>query len=422
MTIRSSLSIVLMMACLMAWGQTAPMSRPIAELAFANFDDNHLCFPSGDSPTMEHFFAKLDSAVFFGKGNVNIMHIGGSHVQAGAFTQRFRDNLLEITPNLMGGKFFLFPFSAGKTNNPSHFKVRYTGEWSYCRNAVVRDNNKTMGLAGAALTTSDPTATISIMTRAKSPSAITPEFKFNKVSVLGYSETKNVIPVIAWEDSIISGEYNESQEAYTFRLPSFTDSISILLANGGGEFTLTGVLLENGLPGVSLHCVGVNGASVPSYLRCKDFERDLRLITPDLVIFGIGINDAAEHDFDPELFKRNYDQLIATIKHVNPDCAFIFITNNDSYRRVSRRKYTANPNGRLAEQAMTELAEKHHTALWDQFHIMGGFKSMKDWEREKLAAKDKIHFTTDGYNLMGDLLYNAFIETYVEHIKQNARK
>lgn len=419
---RGLFSIVLTLVCLIAFGQTAPLLRPISDCSFANFDDNQIIYPSGESPTMEHFFTKLDSAIFFGKGNLNIMHIGGSHVQAGTFTQRFRDNLLNVRLDLIGGQYFVFPFSAGKTNNPSHYIVKYTGTWSYCRNAVVHDDDKTMGLAGAAVTTDDPEASISIITRAKSPTSITPEFVFNKVTLLGYSETGDVVPVVDCQGLTVDGEYDEAHDAYVYRLPSFTDSICIFFEQIEDEYTLTGILLENGMPGVNVHGVGVNGASVPSYLRCENFERDLQLVKPDLVIFGIGINDAASKDFDMEVFKKNYEQLIAEIKHVNPDCAFLFMTNNDSYRRVNKKKYAVNTNGKLVEQAFMELGKKYNFAVWDQFHIMGGLGSMKNWENAKLAQKDKVHFTSDGYKLLGDLLYNAFIDSYLEHVKQNNKR
>ena len=367
----------------------------------------------------------MDSVVFFGEGNVNIMHIGGSHVQAGTFTQQFRDNLLNINTNLIGGQYFIFPFSVGKTNNPSHYLTSSTGEWTYCRNAVRRDTDKRMGLAGAALTTSDPEATISIVTRAKNSSDITPEFNFNKVTVLGFSETENVVPNVSFDDSIIQGKYNDYQSSYTFHLPDFTDSICIVFPSIEGEFTLTGVLLENGMPGISVHGIGVNGASVPSYLRCDDFERDLELVRPDLIIFSIGINDAAEANFDKETFKRNYGELISIMQRVNPDCALLFVTNNDSYKRIKVKKkkhYEVNPNGAIVEKAFLEMGKRYNAAVWDQFDIMGGLHSMQNWEKAGLAQPDKVHFTKSGYQLIGDLLYNALIESYMEHVKRNAKR
>lgn len=405
--------------------QEMPLLCPLPDLSFAHLNRNHLIFP-GDSTAMERFFQKVDSVVFFGEGNVNIMHIGGSHVQAGTFTQQFRDDLLNINTNLMGGQYFVFPFTAGGTNNPSHYMVSSTGEWTYCRNAVRRETDKRMGLAGAAVTTTDPEATISIVTRARNSSDLTPEFVFNKVTVLGFSETENVVPSISVDNEVFQGEYDDYQGTYTFELPDFTDSICIVFPSVEGEFTLTGVLLENGMPGISVHGIGVNGASVPSYLRCDDFERDLELIRPDLIIFGIGINDAAEKDFEKETFKRNYSELITIMQRVNPDCALLFVTNNDSYKsvKVSKKKtrYEVNTNGIIVEQAFMELGKKYNAAVWDQFDVMGGLGSMQDWEDASLAKKDKVHFLKPGYQLMGDLLYNALVESYMEHVKRNAKR
>ncbi|MBO6024960.1 MAG: hypothetical protein J6P83_08930 [Bacteroidales bacterium] len=423
---KTLIAIGLLLAFMPAFAQTGSLLKPVDDLEFAHLDRNRIIYP-GDSLDMERFFEKLDSVLFLGQGNLSIMHIGGSHVQAGVFTQQFRNDLLGIAPDLIGGQYFVFPFAAGGTNNPSHFRVSSTGSWDYCRNAVRKETDKRMGLAGAAITTTDADASVSIVTRERRVTAISPRFEFNKVTLIGFSETEDVVPVIGYKGKTLQGTHDESQDTYTFQLPALTDSICIFFEAMPGEFTLTGVLLDNGMPGISLHGVGVNGASLPSYLRCDDFERDLKLIKPDLVIFGIGINDAAEKDFDVTYFKRNYDALIRIIKRVNPDCALLFVTNNDSYKYVKGRKkrrgyYEVNPNGLIVEQAFMELGKQHNAAVWDQFDVMGGLYSMKDWENAGLAQRDKIHFTGDGYKLIGDLLYNALISRYLEHVKTNAKR
>ena len=418
------LAIGLLLGLCSGFAQTRPLMRPIEDLEFANFERNKLIFP-GDSLAMERFFAKMDSVIFLGEGNVSIMHLGGSHVQAGVFTQQFRDNLLNIGTDLVGGQYFVFPFSAGGTNNPSHFRVSSTGFWDYCRNAVRKENEKRMGLAGAAITTTDSTASVSIISRERRITALSPKFEFNKVTVIGFSETENVVPVVGYQGDTLKGKYNEQLSTYTFQLPTYTDSICIFFEEMPGEFTLTGVLLENGMPGISVHGVGVNGARVSSYLRCDDFERDLNLIRPDLIIFGIGINDAADKDFEVRYFKSNYNKLIKIIQRVNPDCAILFVTNNDSYtkEKLKRKKvrYNVNPNGRIVEEAFMELGKQYNAAVWDQFDIMGGLGSMQDWENAELAQKDKVHFTSSGYKVIGDLLYNALISRYLDHIKANAK-
>jgi len=52
---------------------------------------------------------------------------------------------------------------------------------------------------------------------------------------------------------------------------------------------------------------------------------------------------------------------------------------------------------------------------------MGGLSSMKQWESVGLAQHDKIHFTAIGYNLIGDLFYNALISEYLKYISENSK-
>lgn len=409
---RPSLLILLLLSCLLVQAQ-GPTKRYIPEYSCVNLDRNRLIYP-GDSLAMERFFDKLDTLLFKGKGNISIMHIGGSHVQAGVFSQAMRDNLLNLAPGITAGRGLVFPFM--KTNTPISYCISRTGEWDYCRNAVAYDTR--LGLAGASVTTSDTTASFSIVTREKRPSELTPVFDFNYVKILGYGD---MVPYVHFNNDTLVGTYNEEEGSFTFVLPDFTDSLYVDFNQAHGTFTVTGVYLDNGMPGITYHGIGVNGAKVSSYLSCEDLERDLRLVHPDLVIFGIGINDAAADTFTKEKFKNDYTTLINIIHRVSPDCALLLVTNNDSYKKVNRKKYEVNPNGLLAEEAFLELGEQHDAAVWDFFDVMGGLKSMAHWENEGLAQKDKVHFTNLGYNLIGDLLYNALMDRYKEHLNRKAR-
>ena len=119
------------------------------------------------------------------------------------------------------------------------------------------------------------------------------------------------------------------------------------------------------------------------------------------------------------------DELIRIIKRVNPDCALLFMSNNDSFKRVKGKRYKryeVNTNGLIVEEAFLEMGKQYNAAVWDQFDIMGGLKSMQDWEKAGLAKKDKVHFTNEGYKLLGDLLYNALITKYIEHIRLNTKR
>ena len=184
------------------------------------------------------------------------------------------------------------------------------------------------------------------------------------------------------------------------------------------RFTLTGILTENNAPGITYTNVGINGARVQNYFEeiCPLFEKEMSYYKPDLVIFAIGINDANVEVFNDKQFRDEYDQLIKRIQKVSPKTSFIFETNNDSYRKVRKKKYVQHPNGEIARKSFFMLAEKHKAGVWDKFSIMGGLGSMAKWEKADLAKKDKVHFKTAGYQLLGDMFYKALMQAYFDHI------
>jgi hypothetical protein len=47
---------------------------------------------------------------------------------------------------------------------------------------------------------------------------------------------------------------------------------------------------------------------------------------------------------------------------------------------------------------------------------------MEDWEKVGLAKIDKIHFTGPGYELLGDMLFNAFWSAYTDYVKTTIKK
>ena len=106
------------------------------------------------------------------------------------------------------------------------------------------------------------------------------------------------------------------------------------------------------------------------------------------------------------------------IKMANPNCAFIFMTNNDSYYK---QRYS-NPNIIKVQKAMRNLAKKHKSAYWDLYEVMGGKNSIRTWERYGLAKKDKIHFTREGYNLNADLLFEAIKLDYGNYLQNEYKQ
>lgn len=530
----------------------SPMPAPgsynidLTKYSFIDTTLNTIQFPKGTS-NFESFFQKMDTLVFENRGQIKILHIGGSHLQADVISGRIREHLIKEYPGASAGRGFVFPYAAARTNTPATYASYYKGIWDKSKN-VQKEVSKPLGLLGIAVSTSDPRAEITMMLDKYNSEPMWGETRFR---LFGYSDNGDVIPVLHVDSTDIIGILDTASQSFVFTSPRpidtiqiqfrwldslkqasvaqfITDSLvqdSILRAsidstkkdsatdvksaeaakdtakaiipqnvalpldsmfqgecdvldtaclakedkkdlgeikgtrkcsetfkkptpnyadgeldetndedehciieaevvpdsvkkNARPRFTLTGILTETDNPGITYTNVGINGAKVHDYFEevCPLFEKEMAYYKPDLVIFAIGINDANVKKFNDKRFREDYDKLIERIKKVSPNTAFIFETNNDSFRKVKKKRFVQHPNGEVARKSFFMLAEKHGAGVWDKFSIMGGLGSMAKWEKADLAKSDKVHFKMAGYHLLGDMFYKALIQAYQEHI------
>ena len=377
------------------------------------YEQNILQFP-GERIRQDYFYSRLDSLLLFHTGEVNIWHVGGSHVQADIFSHKMRSNLTELQPEIVGNRGILFPYSIAHTNYSQNYRTSYAGKWSTDKN-TRKPHSYRMGLTGMAASTQDSNARVTLRLNTNKQNT---QWRFDQLHIMGYTDSTNCYPYTVWKEDTLRARYDSLNHYYSITLPTQVDSMTIQWNMPyNASFTLTGLIPQHSNNGISYYSSGVNGAAVPAWLRCEDLAKDLQYIRPDLAIFAIGINDAAVPygSFNPETFKANYRQLIEQVLHASPHCALLFITNNDSYRYVSRRRMTANTNGPLVQRVFYELAQEYGGCVWDLFSIMGGMGSVDNWEEEQLIRPDRLHFTHQGYELLGDLLFNALLTDYLTH-------
>ena len=450
------------MVPLVGMAQSYPLMKELPRYDCINHKANRLIY-CGDSAKFEQFFAKLDSLALWGEGNINILHIGGSHIQAGVFPNRMRTNFANIQPGFAASRGAIFPYTAARTNNPKNYSVSYSGEWKKCQNSRP-PITETLGLMGYTISTNN---TQSSITFNLNPEEFGSNWKYNKLRLLATVGDPDLMPILIVGDDTIPSVYEDS--SFIFRLNVLAESGTIALgyvkefdrllnkynssiqsvdslfieentdslatdsvysleiglesdnglcaensqhsATGEYKFSIMGLLPENDFNGITYHSMGVNGASLQSWLRCERLEEQLAFVKPDVAIMAVGINDAnvPKGQFSKEMFKARYNNLLSKIYAVNPNCAVIFITNNDCVVRVGRRSYGLNENTAIVQKAMYELAKEHNAAVWDLYEIMGGLGSITVWNEVGLANKDRVHFLVPGYNLLGDMLYNAIV-------------
>jgi lysophospholipase L1-like esterase len=367
----------------------------------------------GNDDAFRKLHKKMEKVFLTGNGQVNIVHFGGSHIQADVWSNQVRNNLNNIMPGVSGPRGLIFPYKIAKTNGSWYYNIDYTGNWVSCRNVIEKDRDKILGLSGISVTTQDTLANIKIAFNEELQSL----YAHSRIKIFyHYSDSSFQIKpandeVFTQKSDTISGmiEFSFSEKKDTINLEIFKS------AENQNYFSLHGISVENDNPGIIYHSIGVNGASVPSYNRCQLLSEQIKHLQPDLILFSIGINDANDPDFSAARYEQNYDTLLAAIKKAAPDAAFIFTSNTDSYYK----KKHPNKNALEAKKVMIRLAEKHHGALWDLHAIMGGLGSIKQWEAKGMAKKDLVHLSNNGYKIIGDLLYNAILNSYLQYTSGN---
>ena len=214
-----------LLACLAVFAKepSGPLNYVIDFTKFDFIDStlNRIQFPGGNK-SFEPFFQKMDSLVFENKGKVNILHIGGSHIQADVVSGRIREHLIKEYPGASAGRGFVFPYSAARTNTPSSYGSKYKGIWDMSKN-VLREVKKPLGLLGIAVSTNDPRAEFTLLLDKYNSTPIYEETKFR---LFGYSDSNNVVPVLVVDSVDIPGELDTLTQSFVFRSPRPIDTLT----------------------------------------------------------------------------------------------------------------------------------------------------------------------------------------------------
>jgi lysophospholipase L1-like esterase len=372
---------------------------------FVEVQCNQFQFFGTESPNWLHLNKSLTQMIETGEGKLNFYHIGGSHLQADIYSHDFRTFLQSNWPGLSGERGLVFPYSLAHTNNPTNYNFSSPNTWKGFRSVNQRPEDFDYGLSGAAISCPDSLVIINfkhLRTLVKPP--------FDRLRI--YHNTGEFPYELNFGDQelLVTDLVHFPAMGYTeIRFSDHLDSLDLLFVkNNTTPFTLElfGFEFLNDLPGITYTAIGINGASLPTYLANANFSRDLQLRAPDLFIFSVGTNDAhcSYEAFDPQVYKANLEKMILQVLQSNPNCAILLTVPNDDYYM---RKY---PNRNTARQrdVIFQLAAQYQMAVWDFYGIMGELGSSKTWKNMGLMQADYVHFTGTGYHLKGTLLIEAF--------------
>ncbi len=359
------------------------------------------------SKSMANFFSKLSKSK---NEKVTILHIGDSHIQTDISSGTARTELQKIFG--YGGRGIVFPYAIGNTHATYDYYTKSSGNWEYSKN-TQRNPKLPLSITGITGLSKDTNASFSIHFR-KNQQTLHPDFKKIKLFCSISDSSLECKLINQHFQKYISPNLN-NQFTYEWIIPDTLNSLKFQLNKSNTlqkQFEIYGISIENTEPkGLLYHSVGINGATMQSFLSQKLFEEQAKHFNVDLVIFDLSTNDLAKGAFNKKTIENKLTQSIQRIRNAAPHASIIIVGMQDSYLNNSNIE-----NAYHYSNFIKEFCKNKDIAFYDYFTVAGGRYAMKKWNDSGLAQNDLIHLTTKGYKLKGELLTNALLNSYFKYV------
>lgn len=397
------------------------MEVDVSDYPFIKTEMNNILMNGDDWTVLRDKLASSNSSLF------SVVHIGDSHIQADVSTDRIRNHFQENFGS--GGRGLVTPLKIAGTNEP--FNYSFTTDTRNVSAKLMKQPWMTdIGFTGVAFT--PHTLKYGIMLSTEVPR--TPDgTEFNRVRLFASGKV------------FVDHATQSSGEPVKFdvmRTDDYTDIVferpvtSVRMGMHSFEpVTIYGAELAGAETGVRYHAIGNNGATYSSYNRLGSMGRDISMLQPDLVIVSLGTNEAFGK-VDDDLFYAEIDYLVKDIKKNNPGVRILLTTpmecqkSTRTSRRVrtrngkrrtvysSKKNYSVNTDVKRLRDVILDYGVRNGIAVYDWYEVAGGDGASAKWLDSGLMNNDRIHDTFTGYELTGDLMYDAILKTISTNQKE----
>lgn len=402
-----------------------PEEVPLPVITLIPYKDS-LCHILDTSHSLNTFFAGLDSLMARKDTVLTIVHLGDSHIQAGHYPGKVMRMMQQQFGN--AGRGWIAPFKLSKTNEPDdYFISSVVKDWVAGR-CIQKNRKCAIGLGGIGIQSASPSINMDIRIAPNNGAG----YSFNQAVLYRGDKSMPLLPAGKLKDSVRVSRASvpciPGVLADTFQISCLTDTLQLhssrrkpgtnhLLPASSFENLYYGFSLTNGGSGILYHTVGVNGAMFQNYTD-EEYVCQLALLKPSLLIVSLGTNETFGRRFTTTEFKGQIEGFLSLVRKYMPETTLLLTTPPECYKRTyvkKKRIYVRNDNTQRAAKAIVEVARRNGIACWDLFAVTGGKNSCIKWQKAKLMGKDRIHFTKEGYQEQGSLLYRALMQSYNQY-------
>ncbi|MFN8655013.1 MAG: GDSL-type esterase/lipase family protein [Candidatus Obscuribacterales bacterium] len=158
----------------------------------------------------------------------------------------------------------------------------------------------------------------------------------------------------------------------------------------------------------NVKALGGISANYPAAHAQEWLDQPIQQANPDLVILSFGSNDSAGNP-NPEQYAKTYQNLIDEVRQRAPNASILIVGPTDGNSITGANKGNDLPGLDTVIQVQKEIAAKNGLDFMDMRQAMGGPGSIEKWHADGLAAGDELHFTGQGYQKIGQGIF--------EHLK-----
>jgi lysophospholipase L1-like esterase len=397
------------MFCSLAAGQDTVALPVFKKYPFVHSERNEIV----NATVLNAFFEKLKQQRAAHDKHISVLHIGDSHIQADMITSQPRLGFQRDFGN--AGRGLVIPLRVSGSNEPFSYKINSNVKW-YGKRCVYVNDSLNYGIGGYVARTSNDSAVLNF--KVNNYQSI--NYAFNRVTVFYQHDSSFTFKLYDTAGNPLGGFSKDPVSDYlnfaTASLPYPTNYMQMRMERQDStqtHATIYGFVLENDSAGVLYNTVGVNGAEAYQYVAAKHFAEQTALLIPDVIIISLGTNEAQRRPFDKAFTMARLDSMVKQLQLCNPGVPFVLTSPPDSYYR---RKYY-NTAVAAYHEMMVEYAKQNNLAVWDLFAVTGGHKSCYQWKKYGLMQRDGVHFTRGGYELQGNLLYEALLKSYNQYVR-----
>ncbi|MDR1258887.1 MAG: GDSL-type esterase/lipase family protein [Tannerellaceae bacterium] len=384
------------------------------------FAIDSLCIVSDPAHSLDPFFDALDRLSNGTDTVISIVHLGDSHIQAGHYSGRTMRLLQQRYGN--AGRGWIAPFKITRTNEPDdYFITTLIREWTSgrCTQSTPRCP---VGPGGIGIRTPATFVNFDIYIAPNNGAG----YAFDQVVVYRGERSMPIRPAGRSRDLADVYDGEEMPPALkmitdTIRMTSPADTLclqstrrregtDLLLPADSFDNLYYGFNLTNGQPGLLYHSIGVNGSMFVNYTNPRYIRMLEATFHPSLLIVSLGTNESFGRRFRANEFEKQVRDFLSLVRKYMPNTAILFTTPPECYKRVvvnRQRRYVRNENTEHVSETILRVAGDEGLACWDLFAATGGRKSAENWFQGKWMGRDRIHFTREGYEEQGVLLFKA---------------